>query len=186
MRAYRVFSYVKNAAQRDPGGVFFTPPQGAGRIDNPDLYDILYVADHAAAAVAETLTPVAHRWTERTLRGDSRIVKSARALAVLEIPDSPPICDLNDTQELSNRSLQPANVITRHYVETQLMARSIYNENRYRGLKWWSYYEASWASVGLWHFDDVTCADIIPLTLRHPAVTEAARVAGCQIALPKY
>ena len=45
MRLYRAFYYVASAAEREPGGVFFVPPQGGGRIDNPGSYETLYLSD---------------------------------------------------------------------------------------------------------------------------------------------
>ena len=50
---YRVFPYLKSSSAEEPGGALFVPPQGGGRIGNPDYYSVLYLSDAAAGAIAE-------------------------------------------------------------------------------------------------------------------------------------
>jgi hypothetical protein len=55
VRLHRVFPFDEGAASDSRGGAFFVPtPSGFGRIDNPDLYDVLYVSANPQAAVAES------------------------------------------------------------------------------------------------------------------------------------
>jgi len=52
---FRVFLYLARAANKAPGGALYLPHQGAGRIDNPSVYSVLYASDAAAGALAEAL-----------------------------------------------------------------------------------------------------------------------------------
>ena len=54
MNLYRVIPYDESAAPTERGGALFVPPGSSNRIDNPDLYDVLYVAASPEAAVAES------------------------------------------------------------------------------------------------------------------------------------
>jgi hypothetical protein len=50
---YRVFPFHPDSSADKPGGALYVPPQGAGRIDNPDLYTVLYLSDAPVGAIAE-------------------------------------------------------------------------------------------------------------------------------------
>ena len=83
MKLYRVFYYVASAAEREPGGVFFIPSQGGGRIDNPRGYETLYLGDSRAGACAEVFNRGKYRrqWSRDMLRGLPILPGSVRAMA---------------------------------------------------------------------------------------------------------
>lgn len=169
--------HVPGAAPTQPGGVLFISRQGAGRIDNPSDYQTLYVGDSAAGACAEVFNRGKYRkeWTHEMLRGLPSLRGSRRMLAWYDVADSTSICNLDDPQELSARSLRPSNVITREYSQSQAWALRIFAERRWAGIRWWSYHDARWASCGLWDLRGIADSGVEELTLDHPAVVEAAQ-----------
>lgn len=185
MNFYRVFSYLEGVPAHKPGGALFIPPQGAGRIDNPEHYDVLYVSSEPEAAVAESLGPFpAAVWTKDILLGTPLLRGSARALARYELPGTTRICDLDDPRELMVQRLRPSLVITRDYSTTQSWALKIFKAARtarWAGIRWWSYYEGSWSSIGLWTLAALDVVEVVPLTLGHRAVAAAAQVVGRQV-----
>ena len=50
---YRVLTFLPGAAPDAVGGALYIPPQGGGRLDNPELYSVLYLSDAASGAIAE-------------------------------------------------------------------------------------------------------------------------------------
>jgi hypothetical protein len=153
MRLYRAFYYVASAAEREPGGVFFVPPQGGGRIDNPGSYETLYLSDSRAGACAEVFNRGKYRrqWSAAMLRGLPILAGSVRAMGWYEFDDKKiPICNLDDPQELLSQQLRPSLVATRDYNVSQAWALALFKQRRWSGLRWWSYHDARWASFGLW------------------------------------
>lgn len=140
-RLYRVFSYNPSAAPDEPGGVLFIPPQGSGRIDNPD-HHTLYVGDSAAGACAEVFNRGKYRnaWAADMFTGIDPALQ--RILAWYDVPDSTPICNLDDPKELVVRSLRPSNVISRDYAQTRAWAWRLFGEQLWVGVSWWSYHDA--------------------------------------------
>jgi len=65
---YRVFPYLPKAAPGEPGGALYIPPQGGGRLDNPDLYSVFYAGNAEAGAVAEAFGRFPE-WTPDLLEG---------------------------------------------------------------------------------------------------------------------
>lgn len=177
---YRVFSFHGQARVEAPGGALHIPPQGRGRVDNPEHYRAYYAAREPEAAVAEVLGA-----TEpgpigvQSLRGSPLIAGSVLALATVELPSQQRLCDLDDPKELLARNLRPSRVITRNRQVSQAWALVIFRERRatrYAGVSWWSYYESSWTSVAVWKASALKLVEVQPLTLDHPAVRSAARV----------
>jgi hypothetical protein len=175
VRLYRVLPYASTArTAADAGHPLYRPPAvGANRIDNPDLFQSLYVGDDPACAVAEAFG-WASRWGSGLLRGSPSIAGSVRALITFDLPDDAAICDLDDARRLVTLGLKPSNVVTRDRSVTQRWARSIYDGGQHAGVRWWSYYNPDWGSIGLWDVSRLTIADVEPLTMAHPAVTHAA------------
>lgn len=100
MFVYRVLPYLSAAADGEPGNPSFVPASaGAGRIDNPDRYNVLYVGDAAAGAVAEAFG-WAPRWDVGILRGSPSLPTSVRALAAYHLPDQTPTCNWDDAHRL--------------------------------------------------------------------------------------
>jgi hypothetical protein len=148
VRLYRVFPFDQSAASDHPGGALFVPPSsGLSRIDNPDLYDVLYVAHDAPAAVAESFARY-DVWRPATFVDGSGL---PYALATYELPDDVPIFDLNDVDALKSIGvMRPTDVVTRDRAITQAWARTIFLGGAYAGARWWSYYNPDWPVAGLW------------------------------------
>ena len=174
---FRVFPYLAAAKPGEPGGALYVPPQGGGRIDNPDVYSVLYLSDSAPGAIAEAFGRFPE-WTASALDGAPGLSGSRRALARYRLEDAgaaAPVCNLDDPKQLLSLRLRPSDVVSRDYARTRLWARRIYEKRRWVGVRWWSYYDPSWSSFGLWHLHHLRIEQVIPLTLDHPALLEASR-----------
>lgn len=175
MLLYRVFPWLDRAGQGEPGhALHVAERQGAGRVDNPDLYRVLYVSSAPAAAVAErfgTLTP----WTPRMFL-TPELPGSRKALATYELDDGVTVFDLDDTRALQELGLRPSQVVTRERAVTQRWAREIFSRRRAAGVRWWSYYDPRWYAYALWERTGLRVRSVEPLDLDHPAVREAAEV----------
>ncbi|HEY4901666.1 MAG TPA: hypothetical protein VIH91_12700, partial [Terriglobales bacterium] len=82
---HRVFPYVATAAEDEPGGAVYVPPQGGGRLDNPGIYAILYLSDAPAGAIAEAFGRFPE-WNAGVLEGTPSLLGSARAMARFHLP----------------------------------------------------------------------------------------------------
>lgn len=177
MLLYRVFPWSRTAPATEPGHSLYVPePQGAGRADNAGRYQALYLSSAPAGAVAEAFGSL-KLWTPRMfLRPD--LPGSVRALAAYVLPDDAPVFDLDDARALASLGLRPSQVVTRDRQVTQRWALAIYERRRWIGLRWWSYYDASWYSYALWNIAALRPQPeaVQPLDLDHPAVVEASEV----------
>lgn len=147
---------------------------GRGRIDAPGRYDVLYLSDAAAGAVAEgfgRLTP----WSELMLRVPG-MPGAARVVARYALADRAPVLDLDDAAALSALGIRPSEVVTRDRSVTQSWARRAFETKRWAGVRWWSYYDPRWYAYGLWDRRDLTVVGVEKLSLEHPAVVEAATI----------
>jgi hypothetical protein len=187
VRLYRVFNYLASAHPDQPGGAFFIPRQGAGRLDNPTHYSILYASTEPEAAVAESLGPQPSlTWATSILRGHPQLPGSVRALATYEVSDLSGVCDLDDPIQLASNGLRPSRVITRDYEITQSWALRLFQRSgshRWNGVRWWSWYEGLWSNIGIWRRDRMRLRAVTVLDLSNPAVVGAARAIGRQIVL---
>jgi len=177
LRLYRVLYFLEGVAPTDKGGVLYVPAQNTpGRINNPGVYEAFYAGDSGAGVCAE----VFYRGKYRIAWSDAMLAPlpngSRRVLAWYDFPDDLPVCNLNDPKELLARKLRPSDVITRDYNVTQEWALRIFNERRYAGVSWWSYCDARWRTYGLWDRSNVTAFGLEDLSLKHPAMIEAAGV----------
>ena len=176
-RLFRVLPYLPGARRGQPFHPMFVPPStGSARIDNPDRYDTLYVSDAAAGAVAEAFgwRPV---WAEPMLRGRPTMVGSVQALVEYEADDAAlTVCDLDDAERLVVLALRPSQVVTRDRAVTQAWAARIFDGGGFAGVRWWSYYDPQWGSLGLWDVSALKVREVTVLTLDHLAVVEAAAV----------
>jgi hypothetical protein len=170
VRLYRVFPHDPSAAPNDPGGAFFRAAGGPGRIDNPDLYRVLYAACEAECAIAEVFGDFAP-WRDEMLAHHRGV---RYALATIDLPDTPPIWDMNNAKHLALLRLKPTDVIRRNLVKTQVWAARVWTTKQYRGISWWSYYNPDWTSYGLWDIKGAVITDVLPLTLETPALRAAA------------
>lgn len=121
--------------------------QGAGRIDNPDLYAAVYLSDSPGGAIAETFGSVRAWSADMFLSGGAS--RAVYALATYRLTDDR-VLDLDDPAALPERSLRPSRIVSRDREITQAWARAIFQEEHWVGVSWWSYYDPRWASVGLW------------------------------------
>ncbi len=171
---YRVFPFVPESAPDEPGGALYRPSRGGGRLDNPDSYSVLYLSDAAAGAIAEAFGRFPE-WTPAILRGSPSLPGSVRALAEFRLPDDAPVCDLDDPEQLSALHLLPTDVVSRDYLRTRAWARRIYEQGAFVGVRWWSYYDPRWASLGLWDISRLTLLQVRTLHLEDPKILEASR-----------
>ena len=171
---YRVLPYLEGAHHGEPGHPLYVPAStGANRIDNPDAYDTLYLGDGTVCAVAEAFG-WAPRWNAGLLRGTPSLPGSVRALVSYELGDDAAVCDLDDADRLVSLGLRPSRVVTRNRSVTQTWARELFDAGELAGVRWWSYYNPDWGSVGLWDIAALTVTDVVVLTIDHPAFVAAA------------
>jgi hypothetical protein len=145
--------------------------RGGGRLDNPDLFRVLYLGDSPAGAIAEALGRFPE-WTRPFSKAARACRESMPALARYHFPDDEPLCDLDDPARLLALHLRPSDVVSRDYTRTRAWARQIFQLATFAGVRWWSYCDPRWASVGLWKTGPLTVEDLIPLRLDHPALLE--------------
>ena len=74
------------------------------------------------------------------------------------------------------RRLRPSHVVTRDRSVTQAWARRVWEEAEWAGVRWWSYHDPRWTTLGLWATGGISVASLEELSATHPAVLEAAEV----------
>lgn len=175
MQLFRVLPWLPAAPSGEPGHPLYVHPhQGAGRLDNPAHYRVLYVSDAAEGAVAESFGPHAV-WTDALLAGRPALRGSRTALATFELR-TPRVLDLDDAHALVERALRPSQVVLRDRAVTQAWALAAFTERTWRGIRWWSYYDPRWGSHGLWDLRGLRLVNVEPLRWDHPAVIAAQHV----------
>lgn len=178
MRLYRVLPFEPGAAPEDPGGVFFRPPGGKNRADSPaGEYRCLYVADTPSGAIAEAFGRF-DLWDEALLAAlpaTPMLPGSRFALATFELADDAAIYNLDDARNLLDLDLRPSQVVTRDRVVTQQWASEVHARANYKGVGWWSYYDANRRSIALWDIGSLTVIDTPQLL--HIGNTEVQRAA---------
>lgn len=171
---FRVLPYLDSAAPGEPGHPLYVPAAtGANRIDNPGVFDPLYLGDDPRCAVAEAFG-WAPRWSAGLLRGTPTLPGSVRALATFDLPAAAAVCNLDDAERLVALGLRPSRVVTRDRATTQAWALELFESGAYAGARWWSYYDPDWGSVGLWDTSALAVTDVAVLTVDHPAFSAAA------------
>lgn len=172
LRTYRVCPYLHRARPGEAGHPLHVPfPQGAGRLDNPEHYRVLYLSDHPAGAVAEAFGNHAV-WTAGLLAGPPSLPGSARALVTYRA-SAWRVLDLDNSGALRERKLRPSQIVTRDRSVTQRWALAAFRERRWSGVRWWSYYDPRWGSLGLWDISRLRVESVEPLAWDHPVVVEA-------------
>jgi hypothetical protein len=183
MRLYRVFPHLPSAAEGEPGhpGYLHTG-QTIGRWDNAHAYALWYLSYTAAGAAGETFGNLGS-WADDMFQTPF-LPGGRRALAIFDVPDETPILDLDIARELTTRNVRPSQIVTRNPAFTQALALSIFREHdadsnrQWAGLRWWSFHRPTWFNLALWHTPDapapLTLVNVEPLTLTHPAITDAA------------
>ena len=171
---YRVFPYLATAAEDEPGGALYVPRQGGGRLDSPGVYSVLYLSDAAAGAIAEAFGRFPE-WSAAILEGRPSLPGSARAIARFHLPDEAQVCNLDDPARLRALNLRPSDVVSRDYARTRAWAQRIYEQRKWVGVRWWSYYDPQWSSFGLWNIGELELEDVLFLRLDNPALQQASR-----------
>lgn len=173
MRVFRVFPWVRGASEGDPGHpTYVSTRNSAGRLDNPGHYRVLYVGSTPVAATAEAFGSF-ELWTPAMLAGPPTLPGSRRALAEYEVPDDLEILDLDDGAALVEWSLRPSQVVTRDRNATQGWALRVYQSGRFSGVRWWSYYNPDWGSIGLWDVARVAVTTVTELKADSDILDEA-------------
>jgi hypothetical protein len=172
---YRVFPWSAEADEGTAGHPLFLAAYAGGRIDNPDHYLALYLSDGPGGACAEAFD-YRTEWDVRMLRGSPSLPGSVRALATYTLDPAIIVCNLDDAARLVELGLRPSQVVTRDRAVTRAWALRIFDEHRWGGIRWWSYYDPRWGSHGIWAVDGLTVDDVEVLTLDHDAILEAAEV----------
>lgn len=178
MRLYRCYPRVPGARRGKPGHWSYLPrPQLHGRWDNADLYDSWYLSRSAVGAVAESFYNK-QRWIPEVFLTPAG---HSRAMAVFEFDDDRPLLDLDDAEVLSRLGVKPSQVVVQDLSTTQQIARRVHEAaaREYAGMSWWSSQLPSQTSVMLWGADaappdGLRLVGIEPLSVEHPAVSEAA------------
>jgi len=184
MRLWRVFPWDAEAHPGDRGHPLWIPRslQGAGRHDNPDLYGALYLSEHPAAAVAETLAHLRGQTLDDTdlERGGLRL-----ALQGLDAAIEGRLWDLDEPRVLMACGLRPSVVATRARQTTRRWAAELFRTRpRHDGIRWWSTLEAAWLHVTVFdralpRVEPVGAPE--PLRAVHAAVREAADAIGVRV-----
>jgi len=170
---FRVFPWLEQADPGKPGHPLYLPPvQGAGRIDNPEHYSVLYASDSPVGAIAEAFGNHSV-WTEE-LFVIPAFPQARRSLATYEVEDIGSL-DLDDARNLLDRRLRPSDVVTRDRKRTRRWALSIFAEREWDGIRWWSARDPDRGAYGLWNIGLLRVLDVTPLNLDHVAVVEASR-----------
>ncbi|MBI4261476.1 MAG: RES domain-containing protein [Actinobacteria bacterium] len=175
MRLHRVIPWVPRAGRGEAGHPLHVPPvQGAGRIDNPEQYLVLYASSHAEGAVAERFGNLG-TWNEAMLEATPSLPGSVQALVEYEM-QGPPLVDLDDPAALVERGLRPSEVVTRDRSVKERWALAIFREGRWSGVGWWSYHDPRWRSCGLWDRSGLRVEAVRALQPDDPALREAMSV----------
>jgi len=179
---HRVFPHLASAAGDEPGGALYAPPQGGGRLDNPGRYSVLYLSDAPAGAIAEAFGRFPE-WTGAILEGSPSLPGSRRAIARFHLPDDVAVCNLDDPALLQTLGLRPSDVVSRDYARSRAWAARLYEQHRWSGARWWSYYDSQWASFGLWDTSRLVLDHVKPLQLGEPALQEAGRTIARRVVM---
>jgi hypothetical protein len=148
------------------------PDQGAGRWDNPDLYRLRYVATSPEAAVGEAFAHLT-AW-RRAMLVFPQIPGALRHLGVYGFDEEAfPLLDLDDAVALRRRGLRPTDVVIRNRPATQDIARRIYEEGRWSGIRWWSLHRPQWTLFAIWA-DAALVTEAVESLVGHPALVDAA------------
>lgn len=101
------------------------------------------------------------------------------ALAQLSLADGSHVLDLDDPAVLRGEGLRPSQVTTAERQITQAHAARLYARRPLAtALRWWSTIEASLINLTVFDRaqDALEAIEVVPLSVDHPAVEEAARL----------
>ncbi len=181
MDLWRVFPWDPDARAGEPYSPSYVPPTtGRGRFDLPlGFSPVLYLAELAEHAVAESLQP----FRNRPLRS-SHLRRAGFSLALVRVGlsgrGSSGVADLCAPESLVDLGIPPDRIAARDRGITQPLARRVWDAG-HGGLRWWSVFRGEWHGVVLFterltgrlRFDDPE-----PLTVETAAVRSAAEALG--------
>ena len=166
----------------EPGHPLYVPEQGTARWDNPELYRAMYVAASPSGAIGETFAHLS-RWTPTMLNSPS-LPGAVRTLATYTIDEERhPLLDLDDARTMLDRGLRPTDVVIRDRPRTQRIAADVFAEGRWAGLSWWSLHRPQWTLFVIWEPEALAGEIEITALDRHPALLDAARLLGKEVAM---
>lgn len=177
MLVYRVFPHLPAASAGEPGHASYVhPDQGAGRWDNPNLYEAFYCATSAEAAIGESFAHIS-AWSVAMLRFP-QLPGSVRALGTYRIDEEAhPLLDFDDPRALHDRGLRPTQVVVRNRPATQRIGADVYREGIWSGIRWWSMHRPQWTLLVLFDSGVIEGVSVEGLA-GHPALLDAgARLA---------
>lgn len=184
-RAWRVFPWDPEAAAGERFSPSYVPPaQGKGRFDLPGVPGgVLYLAETPEHAVAELV----QQYRGQSL-DDADLVAAGRRLALVAaaLPDPlrESVLDLCDPGRLVALGVRPDETASRDRRATQRIGAGVHAAG-HAGLRWWSAFSGDWHTLLL--FRDRISQPLAfeapePLVLDHPALREAARALGIEVA----
>jgi hypothetical protein len=126
----------------------------------------------AEAAIGESFGNLA-RWSPSMFTVPA-LPGSLRAIATLELDETNhPLLDLDDPAVLFSRGIRPTHVVVRNRPRTQAIAASVFGENSWAGIQWWSYHRPQWVAVVVWELSGLSLARVEAIA-GHPALFAAA------------
>ncbi|MFC4224660.1 RES family NAD+ phosphorylase [Lysinibacter cavernae] len=184
MQLYRVVPYLPNAKIGEPGHpTYLHHPQGAGRWDNPTLYDTWYLSTTPDGAIGEIFGDLP-QWSEGMFEFPP-LPGARRALATFSLPDATRILDLDDASQLAKRNIRPSQLVARNRGYTHGVAERIVAEREadgttaWTGVSWWSIQSPLWTNIAIFvprsERSPLSLSGVEPLDLATSAVREAAR-----------
>lgn len=178
-RYFRVHPYLPTAGLGEKGNPFYVVPGARNyRIDNPDEYSALYVSESAAGAFAESFANRAI-WTPEILACPADMPGSQKVLT--EYEGDIDLVNLDDGHELSALDIKPSRVVSRNRQMTQAWALGIYRSRGGAGVRWWSYHDPDWISVGLWDPSGLRVVRSTPIDLNNNSLIEASGALNRQV-----
>src|SRR5689334_23167213 len=91
--------------------------------------------------------------------------RSPEACGRYRLADDAGVCNLDDPRQLLALHLRPSDIVSRDYTRTRSWARRVYEKRAWIGVRWWSYYESSWSSFGLWDIAGLSVDRVTVLTI---------------------
>jgi len=179
VRVFRVYPYVAGASTAKPGHALYRQPQqGFGRIDNPEHYLALYAAASPRISLAEVFAAQPAPWNDTTLfRADGRPYH----IAEIQMADEVPLCNLDNPRALLQRNLIPSSIVSKDRQRTQAWALEIFQEERWRGVSWWSFYDPDTPAFGVWDVTNAAVLSTEAVRFDSDAFVAAAKLLGREI-----
>ena len=174
MLLYRVFPHLPFADPGEPGHpLYLSARQGSGRWDNPELYQLSYLAHSPEGAIGEAFGMIS-RWVPGML-AFPELPGATRRLGVYSVDEEThPCLDLDDSRALGERGLRPTDVVVRNRPKTQAISARVFREDRWSGVQWWSHQRPQRTLCAIWDRGALAFSHAEDL-VGHPGLADAAR-----------